>query len=153
MLEVGSVFVPVSGNIVSSLFRRPGAWAWFYFRSFGLIALGLAMYIAFWRHICGPIALPLLAPMSTSLAMVYARWLGILGQKRTRSNRRRRRRYRRRPLISPPGMFASVRVSDGWHVPELVKGVDGPPHPSPKTLGQKKSHCLTGCPLRSFTAI
>lgn len=80
MLEVGSVFVPISGNIVSSLFRRPGAWAWFYFRSFGLIALGLAMYIAFWRHICGPIALPLLAPMSTSLAMVYARWLGILGQ-------------------------------------------------------------------------
>ncbi len=80
MLEVGSVFVPLSGNVLSSLFRRPGAWTWFYIRSFGLIALGLAMYLAFWRHICGPIALPLLAPMTASLAMVYARWLGILGQ-------------------------------------------------------------------------
>lgn len=80
MLEIGSVFVPVSGNVISSLLRHPGAWAWFYLRSFGLIALALAMYIAFWRHICGPIALPLLAPMTTSLAMVYARWLGILGR-------------------------------------------------------------------------
>lgn len=80
MLEVGSVFVPLSGNVLASLFRRPGAWAWFYFRSFGLVALALAMYIAFWRHICGPIALPLLVPMTASLAMIYARWLGILGQ-------------------------------------------------------------------------
>jgi len=79
MLETGSVFAPISGNVTTSLFRQPGAWAWFYLRSFGLIALGLAMYIAFWRHICGAIALPLLAPMATSLAMIYFRWLGILG--------------------------------------------------------------------------
>lgn len=79
MLETGSVFMPISANIATSLLRRPGAWAWFYLRSFGLIALGLAMYIAFWRHFCGPIAMPVLAPMATALAMVYARWLGILG--------------------------------------------------------------------------
>jgi DNA-directed RNA polymerase subunit RPC12/RpoP len=84
MLAAGSVLTPVSGQVMSSLLHRPGAWAWFYFRSFGLLALGLAMYIAFWRHICGlfglgPMAMPLLVPMATALAMVYARWLGILG--------------------------------------------------------------------------
>ncbi len=84
MLETGSALSPVSGHVASSLLRRPGAWAWFYLRSFGLLAVGLAMYIAFWRHICGlfglgPFAMPLLVPMATALAMVYARWLGILG--------------------------------------------------------------------------
>lgn len=79
MLETGSVLMPISGPVMSSLFRRPGAWLWFYFRSFGLLAVGLAMYLAFWRHLCGPITMPLLVPMATALAMVYARWLGILG--------------------------------------------------------------------------
>jgi hypothetical protein len=79
MLETGSVLMPISGPVMSSLFRRLGAWLWFYFRSFGLLAVGLAMYLAFWRHLCGPITMPLLVPMATALAMVYARWLGILG--------------------------------------------------------------------------
>ncbi len=79
MLETGSVFAPVSGNVAASLYRCPGAWALFYLRSFGLTAAGLAMYVVFWRFICGPIAFPLLAPMATTFGMVYARWLGILG--------------------------------------------------------------------------
>lgn len=39
----------------------------------------LAMYIAFWRHLLGPMSLPLLAPAATTFSMVYFRWLGILG--------------------------------------------------------------------------
>ena len=85
MLEAGSVFVPFTGKVMASSFRCFGAWFWFYLRSFGLIAVGLAMYLAFWRHVFGifgwaPVSLPVLAPMAATLAMVYARWLGILGR-------------------------------------------------------------------------
>ena len=79
MLETGSVLSPVSGNVAWSLLRRPGAWGWFYLRSLVLIVLTLAVYLGLWLYVCGPIALPLLIPMTTALAMVYARWLGILG--------------------------------------------------------------------------
>jgi hypothetical protein len=39
----------------------------------------VAMYLALWRHLVGPLALSLLAPVATTFAMVYFRWLGILG--------------------------------------------------------------------------
>jgi hypothetical protein len=79
MLETGSILTPVSAGVGASLFRRPLAWAWFYLRSFGILAVGLAMYIAFWRLFVGPFAMPVLAPVATTFAMVYFRWLGILG--------------------------------------------------------------------------
>ncbi len=78
MLESGSAFSPVSGNVAASCYRRPGAWAWFYLRSFWLVVVGVVIYMIFWQYVCGPFALPALAPLATTLAMVYARWLGIL---------------------------------------------------------------------------
>ncbi|MHB8898017.1 MAG: hypothetical protein ACYC6Y_04660 [Thermoguttaceae bacterium] len=81
MLEAGSFMAPLSTNVAASLYRCVAAWAWFYVRSLALIALTLGTYIAFWQHVCGPIALPILAPVGTALAMVYARWLGILASR------------------------------------------------------------------------
>jgi DNA-directed RNA polymerase subunit RPC12/RpoP len=78
MLETGSVLTPVSRNVAASLYRCPGAWSWFYLRSFGLVSVALAIYIALWQ-LWGPIVLPVLAPAVTTFAMIYARWLGILG--------------------------------------------------------------------------
>lgn len=78
MLESGSAFSPVSGNVAASCCRRPGPWAWLYLRSFGLVVVGVVIYMIFWQYVCGPFALPLLAPLAATSAMVYARWLGIL---------------------------------------------------------------------------
>ena len=80
MLETGSVLTPISSTVLWSLLKRPGAWTWLYLRSLVLIALTLAIHLALWLYVCGPVVLPLLTPMTTALAMIYARWLGILGQ-------------------------------------------------------------------------
>jgi len=80
MLEVGSVMTPVSGGVWASFVRAPGAWAWFYLRTAGIVIVGASMYAAFYRYLLGPWSLPVLAPMLTTFSMVYFRWLGILGR-------------------------------------------------------------------------
>ena len=79
MLEAGSSFSPLSRNVVACIFQYPLVWGWFYVRSLLLAGLGGAVYFVAWEYVCGPIALPLLAPLATTLIMIYARWLGVLG--------------------------------------------------------------------------
>ena len=79
MLEAGSSFSPLSRKVVACFFQYPLAWGWFYLRSLFLAGLGGVAYFVAWEYVCGPLALPLLAPLATTLMMIYARWLGILG--------------------------------------------------------------------------